>query len=669
MAQKFEIKSGFKPKGDQPQAINELTDGIIRGERNQALLGVTGSGKTFTVANLINNIQRPALILAHNKTLAAQLYSELLEFFPKNGIHFFVSYYDYYQPEAYIQQTDTYIEKDASINQYIDRLRHAATTALFDREDVIIVASVSSIYGIGAPQDYYGMLTIVEKGMELSRESLMARLQEVQYTRKVNELERSTFRVKGDVVDVFPSHEESSALRVEFFGDCVESIKRIDPLKGCTISILDKAAIFPGSHYVAPKERLKIAIEGIKQELEERMEYLKMYGLELERNRLGERTKFDIELLETMGFCPGIENYSRHLSGRKEGEPPFTLLDYFPEDFLCIIDESHQMIPQLKAMYLGDRSRKNSLVDNGFRLPSALDNRPLSFEEFVLRVNQVVYVSATPGPYEKEVCGEKIIEQIIRPTGLADPVIEIQPAGNQVDNLLDELKSVIAQGERILVTTLTKKMAEDLTDYYMELGLKVRYLHSEIDTLERIKIIRDLRIGKFDVLVGINLLREGLDIPEVSLVAVLDADKEGYLRSETSLIQIFGRASRNVNGRVILYADKITNSMQLAISETKRRRKIQLEYNKVNNITPTSIKKNITDILSSIYEADYITVPKEKDDEFFDLPPNKIPNLIFKLNKEMRAAAKRLEFESASEKKNQIKILRELETKYAGEIK
>lgn len=669
MSEKFILKSEFEPKGDQPAAIKELTGGINTGEKHQTLLGVTGSGKTFTVANVIENIQRPTLILAHNKTLAAQLYAELLEFFPENSIHYFVSYYDYYQPEAYIPQTDTYIEKDSSINEYIDRLRHAATTSLFDREDVVIVASVSSIYGIGAPKDYYGMLTIVEKDMELTRESFMKRLQEVQYDRKVNELERSTFRVKGDVVDIFPSHEESIALRVEFFGDVVDNIKRIDPLKGITISSVDKATIFPGSHYVAPKERFKQAIKAIKEELEEQMEKLKLQGLELEKNRLVERTKFDIELLETMGFCPGIENYSRHLSGRKAGEPPFTLLDYFPDDFLCVIDESHQMIPQLRAMYLGDRSRKTSLVENGFRLPSALDNRPLSFEEFEKKVDQVVYVSATPGPYEKEKCEGQITEQIIRPTGLADPTLEIRPAENQVDNLLEEIRSVTTNGQRVLVTTLTKKMAEDLTDYYIELGVKVRYLHSEIDTLERIRIVRDLRMGKFDVLVGINLLREGLDIPEVSLVAVLDADKEGYLRSETSLIQIFGRASRNVNGRVVMYADTITRSMQHAISETNRRRKIQLEYNKANDITPTSIKKNITDILSSIYEADYITVPKDKDDEFFDIPPNKIPKLIFKLNKEMRAAAKRLEFENASEKKNQIKKLRELEAKYAGEIK
>lgn len=669
MSEKFKLKSEFEPKGDQPAAIKELTDGIKAGEKNQTLLGVTGSGKTFTVANVINNIQRPTLILAHNKTLAAQLYSELLEFFPENGIHYFVSYYDYYQPEAYIPQTDTYIEKDSSINEYIDRLRHAATTSLFDREDVVIVASVSSIYGIGAPKDYYGMLTVVEKDMELSRDAFMKRLQEVQYDRKINELERSSFRVKGDVVDVFPSHEESTALRVEFFGDVVDNIKRIDPLKGITINNVEKATIFPGSHYVAPKERLKQAIEAIKEELEEQMEKLRLQGLELERNRLAERTKFDLELLETMGFCPGIENYSRHLSGRKAGEAPFTLIDYFPDDFLCVIDESHQMVPQLRAMYLGDRSRKMSLVENGFRLPSALDNRPLSFEEFEAKVNQVVYVSATPGPYEKEKCEGQITEQIIRPTGLADPTLEIRPAQNQVDNLLEEITDVTAKGERVLITTLTKKMAEDLTDYYIELGIKVRYLHSEIDTLERIKIVRDLRMGKFDVLIGINLLREGLDIPEVSLVAVLDADKEGYLRSETSLIQIFGRASRNVNGRVVMYADTITNSMQHAISETKRRRKIQLEYNRVNNITPRSIKKNITDILSSIYEADYITVPKDKDDEFFDIAPNKIPKLIFKLNKEMRAAAKRLEFEKASEKKHQIKKLRELEAKYAGEIK
>ncbi len=669
MYQEFDIKSPFEPKGDQPSAISALTDGINSDLKNQVLLGVTGSGKTFTIAHVIKNIKRPTLILAHNKTLAAQLYSELKEFFPQNEIHYFVSYYDYYQPEAYIPATDTYIEKDASINEYIDRLRHAATTALFERNDVIIVASVSSIYGIGAPKDYYGMLTTVEKGMQMPRNALLKRLEEVQYHRKNNELNRSTYRVKGDIVDVFPSHEDSIAFRIEFFGDYVEEIKTIDPVKGSKYNNIDKVIIFPGSHYVAPKERMKLAIDGIKSELKEQLKFLRSQGKELESNRLEERTKFDIELLETMGFCPGIENYSRHISGRKPGQPPFTLIDYFPDNFLCVIDESHQMIPQLKAMYLGDRSRKNSLVDNGFRLPSALDNRPLSFEEFKIRMGQIIYVSATPGPYERDVSGENIVEQIIRPTGLADPVIEIRSAQNQVDDLLEEIRKVLDTNERVLITTLTKKMAEDLTDYYKELELRVRYLHSEIDTLERIKIVRDLRVGKFDVLIGINLLREGLDIPEVSLVVILDADKEGYLRSETSLIQIFGRAARNINGRVLLYADTITKSMQSAISETKRRRKLQLEYNKLNDITPRSIKKNITDILSSIYEGDYITVPKEEDDEFFDLPPNMIPKLIFKLNKQMKAAAKRLEFEKAAETKIKIQRLRELEAKYASEIK
>ncbi|HET7289208.1 MAG TPA: excinuclease ABC subunit UvrB [Thermodesulfobacteriota bacterium] len=662
----FRIKSEFSPTGDQPGAIAELTEGVLRGDRHQILLGVTGSGKTFTIANVIANVGRPTLIMAHNKTLAAQLYGELRDLFPDNPVRYFVSYYDYYQPEAYIPSTDTYIEKDAQINEHIDRLRHASTTALFERRDVIIVASVSCIYGIGAPEHYYGLLTMVEDGMELERDKLLEKLTEVQYERTGLDLWRSSFRVKGDTVDVFPSHHDNTALRIEFFGDRVDSIKEIDPLSGKTIRPVKKAAIYPGSHYVAPRDSYERAIEGIKKELEERLAYFRDRGMALEKQRLEEKTKFDLELLANMGFCSGIENYSRHISGRLPGQPPWTLLDYFPKDFLLVIDESHQMIPQLRGMYEGDRSRKLSLVEHGFRLPSAIDNRPLNFAEFEKRVNQVIYVSATPGPYEIEKAGGVIVEQIIRPTGLADPEVEIRTADRQVDDLLEEIQKRVAAGERILVTTLTKRMAEDLTEYYRELGIKVRYLHSDIDTLERIAIVRDLRLGKFDVLVGINLLREGLDIPEVSLVAVLDADKEGYLRSETSLIQIFGRAARNVNGKVVLYADRTTASMASAISETDRRRSIQEKYNKENGITPSSIKKSVTDILSTIYEADYYTVPLEKTPEPIDIPPEKISKTISALEREMKEAARSMEYETAAQKRDQIKRLRELEIKYLG---
>jgi len=665
----FRIRSEFSPTGDQPEAIRELTEGVLRGDKHQVLLGVTGSGKTFTIANVIANVGRPALIIAHNKTLAAQLYGELKELFPDNAVRYFVSYYDYYQPEAYIPSTDTYIEKDAQINEHIDRLRHASTTSLFERRDVIIVASVSCIYGIGAPEHYYGLLTMVEEDMQLERDKFLQKLSEVQYERTGLDLYRSSFRVKGDIVDVFPSHHDNTALRIEFFGDQVDSIKEIDPLRGKTLRPLKKAAIYPGSHYVAPKYRHEKAIENIKAELEERIKYFDDRGMAVEKQRIEEKTKFDLELLTNMGFCSGIENYSRHISGRLPGQPPWTLIDYFPDDFLMIIDESHQMIPQLRGMYAGDRSRKQSLIEHGFRLPSALDNRPLNFEEFEKRVNQVIYVSATPGPYEIEKAGGVITEQIIRPTGLADPEVEIKPADKQVDDLLEEIQKRIAARERVLVTTLTKRMAEDLTEYYRELGVSVRYLHSDIDTLERIGIIRDLRLGKFDVLVGINLLREGLDIPEVSLVAILDADKEGYLRSETSLIQIFGRAARNVGGRVILYADRVTDSMANAISETRRRRQIQEEYNERNGITPASIKKSVNDILSTIYEADYYTVPLEKTEEEPDVPPERISQTISALDREMKEAAKNMEYETAAQKRDQIKKLRELEIKYLGEVK
>ena len=669
MGNAFKIHSDFSPKGDQPEAIKELTEGVLRGEKHQVLLGVTGSGKTFTIANVIVEVERPTLIMAPNKTLAAQLYGELKELFPENSVRYFVSYYDYYQPEAYIASTDTYIEKDAQVNEHIDRLRHASTTSLFERRDVIVVASVSCIYGIGAPEHYYGLLTMLEEGMELERDKFLEKLSEVQYQRTGSDLYRSSFRVKGDIVDIFPSHHDNTAIRIEFFGDQVDSLKEIDPLRGTTLRPVKKAAIYPGSHYVAPKYRHEKAIENIKKELKERLIQLEEQGMILEKQRLEEKTNFDLELLANLGFCSGIENYSRHLSGRLPGQPPWTLLDYFPDDFLIVLDESHQMIPQLRGLHAGDRSRKLTLVEHGFRLPSALDNRPLNFPEFEKKVTQAIYVSATPGDYEIERAGGVVVEQIIRPTGLSDPEVEIRSADNQVDDLLEEIQKRVSSGDRVLVTTLTKRMAEDLTEYYRELGVNVRYLHSDIDTLERIGIIRDLRLGKFDVLVGINLLREGLDIPEVSLVAILDADKEGYLRSTTSLIQIFGRAARNVDGKAILYADRITGSMAKAISETDRRRKIQEAYNKEHGITPVSIKKSVTDILATIYESDYYTVPLEEKDEELDIAPEKISLTINTLNKEMKKAAKNLEYEAAAQKRDKIKRLRELEIKYLGNDK
>jgi excinuclease ABC subunit B len=665
----FKITTDFSPKGDQPSAIDRLTKGVLKGFKHQALLGVTGSGKTFTIAKVIANLDKPTLIIAHNKTLAAQLYGELKELFPENAVHYFVSYYDYYQPEAYMPETDTYIQKDASINEHIDRLRHASTSSLFDRRDVIIVASVSCIYGIGSPEDYYGMLTIIEEGMDLERDEFISKLTDAHYERSKNEFYRGSITVKGDSVELFPSHEESIALRVEFFGNHVESIKEIEPLRKRTIRNIKKAIIYPNTHYIAPTEKLIRAIKTIKEELIERISYFESRGMTLEKKRIEEKTNYDLELLSTIGFCPGIENYSRHLSGRRPGEPPWTLLDYFPKDSLFIIDESHQTVPQLRGMYEGDRSRKLTLVEHGFRLPSAIDNRPLNFSEFEEEINQVIFVSATPGPYELSRCDTEVIEQIIRPTGLADPEIEIRPAENQVDDLLEEIRKRVEMSDRILVTTLTKRMAEDLAEYYRRLGVKVRYIHSDIETLERIRIIRDLRLGVFDVLIGINLLREGLDIPELSLVAVLDADKEGYLRSETSLIQIFGRAARNIRGKVLLYADRITTSMSRAVYETSRRREIQLAFNKSNHITPRSIEKRISNILASIYEADYFTVPKDDDGEILDVAPEKIPGLIKKLTEEMKLAANKLEFENAAQSRDRIKRLRDLEIKYLGEIK
>ncbi len=659
----FKLVSEFQPKGDQPQAIEALSDNILEGAKQQVLLGVTGSGKTFTMANVIERVQKPTLVISHNKTLAAQLYGEFKELFPENAVEFFVSYYDYYQPEAYIPSTDTYIEKDTLINEEIDKMRHSATRSLLERNDVIIVASVSCIYGLGSPEAYHGMLLYLEKGMDISREAILSKLVEIQYERNDIDFHRGTFRVRGDVIEVFPAHEESRAIRVELFGDQVEEISEIDPLKGKVIERLDKVPIYPGSHYVTPPDRLQKAIQSIREELKERLEWFRSQNQLLEAQRIEQRTKFDLEMLQELGYCQGIENYSRHLTGRKAGEPPPTLLDYYPKDYLLFIDESHVTIPQLIGMYRGDRSRKETLVEYGFRLPSALDNRPLMFEEFENRIRQVVYVSATPSEYEMKQGHGKIVEQIIRPTGLSDPLLDVKPAKNQVDDLLGEIQKRVKKRERVLVTTLTKRMAEDLTEYFADLGVRVKYLHSDIDTLDRVEIIRELRLGKFDVLIGINLLREGLDIPEVSLVAILDADKEGFLRSEKSLIQTFGRAARNINGQVILYADKMTQSMDRAILETNRRRKIQEDFNRIHHITPQSVKKSVRNIMASIYEADYLTIPAVSDVEEGYVPVKEIPSMIQKLKKEMKEAASHLEFERAAELRDKIHRLEEMELK------
>jgi len=657
----FKLVSEFQPKGDQPQAIELLSEGILEEAQHQVLLGVTGSGKTFTMANVIEKVQKPALVISHNKTLAAQLYGEFKELFPENAVEFFVSYYDYYQPEAYIPSTDTYIEKDTQINEDIDKMRHSATRSLLERNDVIIVASVSCIYGLGSPEAYHGMLLYLEKGMTISREEILSKLVEIQYERNDIDFHRGTFRVRGDVIEVFPAHEENRAIRVELFGDEVDAISEIDPLKGKVIQPLDKVSIYPGSHYVTPPDRLQKAIQSIREELKERVGWFKSQNQLLEAQRLEQRTNFDLEMLQELGYCQGIENYSRHLTGRRAGEPPPILLDYYPKDYLLFIDESHVTIPQLIGMYRGDRSRKETLVEYGFRLPSALDNRPLMFEEFEKRIQQVIYVSATPSEYEMKKSLGKIVEQIIRPTGLGDPLLEVKPAKNQVDDLLGEIQKRVKKKERVLVTTLTKRMAEDLTEYYADLGIRVKYLHSDIDTLDRVEIIRDLRLGEFDVLIGINLLREGLDIPEVSLVAILDADKEGFLRSEKSLIQTFGRAARNVNGQAILYADKMTGSMDQAILETNRRRKIQEAYNRVHQITPQTVKKAVRNILASIYEADYFTIPTVADVKEGYVPVKEIPTMIQKLKKEMKEAAIRLEFERAAEIRDRIHHLEETE--------
>ena len=659
----FELISPFEPKGDQQHAIDALSEGLERGLRHQVLLGVTGSGKTFTIANAVANVQKPTLIIAPNKTLAAQLYGEFKRLFPNNAVEYFVSYYDYYQPEAYVPQTDTYIQKDASINEQIDRMRHSATRSLLDRDDVLIVASVSCIYGLGSPEAYHGMLLYVEKGDSISREDVLKKLVEIHYERSDYDFHRSSFRARGDVVDIYPAYEDYSSIRLTFFGDCVESIQEIDPLTGQVIRGLNRMAIYPASHYVTTAPKRQEAIVNIREELADRIDYFKSQKKWIEAQRIEERTLFDLEMIEEMGYCHGIENYSRHLTGREPGEPPPTLLDYFPDDSLIVLDESHITVPQLGGMYRGDRSRKETLVEFGFRLPSALDNRPLTFEEFESRIIQIIYVSATPRPYELKKATH-VVEQIVRPTGLIDPEIIVRPATSQVDDLLASIREVIRDGQRILVTTLTKAMAEDLTEYFVELGIKARYLHSDITTIERIEIIRDLRLGTFDVLIGINLLREGLDLPEVSLVAILDADKEGFLRSERSLIQTCGRAARNVDGRVIFYGDEITSSMKEALNETTRRRSLQKRYNELHRITPKSIKKDISDILSSIYEADYAAIPSVSEPEEEYLSLDRLRKDIKSLKKEMHRAAKRLDFEEAARLRNRISSLENKELAY-----
>jgi len=661
----FEIVTDLEPCGDQPEAIEALSDGIHRGLREQVLLGVTGSGKTFTMAHVIARVQKATLIIAPNKTLAAQLYGEFKNLFPNNAVEYFVSYYDYYQPEAYIPQSDTYIQKDSSINEQIDKMRHSATRSLLDRDDVIIVASVSCIYGLGSPEAYHNMLLYAEKGEPLVREDAVKRLVEIHYERGEYDFFRGRFRVRGDILDIYPAYEEDRAIRIAFFGDEVETIQEIDPLTGKVIKALNRITIYPATHYVTTVDIREKAIGHIKEELKERIESFRSLDKFIEGQRIEERTLFDLEMMIEMGYCTGIENYSRHLTGRAPGQPPPTLLDYFPKDCLVIIDESHITIPQLNGMYKGDRSRKETLVEYGFRLPSALDNRPLRFEEFEARTRQVVYVSATPGPYELE-RAEAVIAQIIRPTGLMDPEIIVCPAVNQVDDLLGRIRERVRRNERVLVTTLTKKMAEDLTEYYAELGVRVQYLHSGVKTIERMDIIRELRSGAFDVLVGINLLREGLDLPEVSMVAILDADKEGFLRSERSLIQTSGRAARHVCGTVIFYADQETDSMRRALEESNRRRQIQLEYNEKNNITPESIQKNIDNILGSVYEADYVTIPVVAEEKREYLAPDIIREMIKDLQKKMKDTASKLEFEEAARLRDEIKALQEDELDIMG---
>jgi excinuclease ABC subunit B len=656
----FQLVSGFKPQGDQPQAIEKLVQGLERGEKDQVLLGVTGSGKTFTMANVIARVNKPTLVIAPNKTLAAQLYNEFRELFPDNAVRYFVSYYDYYQPEAYVPSTDTYIEKDSSINDEIDKLRHSATKALLERSDTLIVASVSCIYGLGSPEAYFDLMVYLEEAGRIQRDQMLRKLVDIQYQRSDFDFHRGTFRVRGDIVEIFPAYEDASAVRIQFFDEQIETIYEIDPIRGKVQRRVDKACIYPASHYVTSEDRMKQATRDIRLELGERLQELRAERKLLEAQRLEQRTLYDLELLEEMGFCPGIENYSRHLTGRKPGEPPPTLLSYFPNSFLLFIDESHVTVPQIGGMYRGDRSRKETLVEYGFRLPSALDNRPLNFGEFEACLDQVVYVSATPARYELERSRAGIVEQLIRPTGLMDPALIVRPARNQVDDLLEEIRKRSERKERVLVTTLTKRMAEDLTDYYQDLNVKVRYLHSDIETIERVEIIRQLRMGVFDVLVGINLLREGLDLPEVSLVAILDADKEGFLRSDRSLIQTIGRAARNVNGTVILYADSTTESMRLAMDETNRRRSLQASFNKEHGITPQTVIKSLGSPLVKIYEADYVDVPlvAEKGTTYKSA---ELPRLIQRLKKEMKKAAESLEFERAAELRDRIRAMQEQE--------
>jgi excinuclease ABC subunit B len=653
----FSLVSDFQLAGDQARAIPELVEGLVRGDKSQVLLGVTGSGKTFTMAQTIARVNRPTLVMVHNKTLAAQLFQEFRRFFPDNAVEYFVSYYDYYQPEAYVPATDSYIEKEATINDEIDRMRLSATRSLFERRDVIIVASVSCIYGLGSPEAYYGMLLQLERGQRVSREEILRKLVEIQYERNDLDFARGAFRVRGDVVDIYPSYEEQ-AVRIELFGDEVDELISFDPLTGAVVKRHDKIAIYPKTHFVAPRERTKQAVDTIKEELVWYRSKLESEGKLLEAQRLHQRTMFDLEMIKEIGYCHGIENYARHLTGRAPGEPPPTLLDYLPPDALLIVDESHQTVPQIRGMYHGDRSRKEVLVAYGFRLPSALDNRPLNFEEWEARVKQVIYVSATPGPYELSQAQGVVVEQIIRPTGLIDPPIDVRPVRGQVDDLLHEIRERVARRERVLVTTLTKRMAEDLTQYYQELGVRVRYLHSDIETLERVEILRDLRRGEFDVLVGINLLREGLDLPEVSLVAILDADKEGFLRSAGSLIQTSGRAARNINGRVIMYADQMTQSMRAAISETERRRARQEEYNREHSITPQSIVKQIDEVMSSVYERDYVTPATPRDGTERFKTQAELDRYIGSLQDQMKAAAANLDFEKAAALRDDIKRLR-----------
>lgn len=650
----FKIKSDFKPTGDQPEAIKSIVDSINRNEKFSTLLGVTGSGKTFTMANIIQQVKKPTLIMAHNKTLAAQLYSEFKEFFPDNAVEYFVSYYDYYQPEAYVAHSDTYIEKDASINDEIDKLRHSATASILERRDTIIISSVSCIYGLGDPKDYRELMLSIRPGMQKDRDDVIKRLIEIQYERNDINFTRGTFRVRGDILEIFPASNDEKAIRIEFFGDEIDRITEIDYVTGKIVGTRNHVVIFPASHYVTTPERIENAIVQIEDELQQQIEAFKENDRLLEAQRIEQRTKYDIEMLKEIGFCQGIENYSRHITGREEGEKPYTLMDFFPDDYLIIVDEAHVTIPQVRGMYAGDRSRKTSLIENGFRLPSALDNRPLNFQEFEGNINQILFVSATPGPYEIQ-HSETIAEQIIRPTGLLDPIVEVRPINNQIDNLVGEITKTIEKNERVLITTLTKKMSEDLTNYLKEIGIKVKYLHSDIVTLERTEIIRDLRLGKFDVLVGINLLREGLDIPEVSLITILDADKEGFLRSETALIQTIGRAARNENGRVIMYADRITDSMQNAIDETKRRRAIQHLYNEEHNITPKTIQKSVRDSIEATKVAEEEVVYGIADTDDID----EIKNNIEKLKSEMMEAAQNLQFERAAELRDKVKQLEE----------